>query len=496
MFILPILASCNETGNEGKDTTLPNNDGTTAATTTDPVETDPPITTEGYVIPEEHDYDGATFNIMVGAYSNNNDFRVEEGATDVLSSARFNWMEACKEEFNIDILYKEEFNGGAVRGGGPGYIAFNQSYIAGETHYNIGSISVYDAANAAKSGILSDIKNFEYIDLEKSWWDQKANEQLTIRNKMYFTTGDISTIDNKVTQVVFFNKSLLEEIGLEDPYELVNNDKWYWDKFEEMVLAVSNDENGDDVMDFSDKYGLLTCNDAAMQVYSFAGEAIAKVDENGDLVLTAYNERIAEIFERYTNLFHDYDHVISSQFRTSDEPSSKYASNRIEVFADGRALLHFHDLGAIEDYRDMEIDFGILPWPKYDEQQEDYGHLMTPFPAQVFCIPVYHGDDEMVGAISEFLAATGQEITKPAYYEKSLKGTYFRDDESAAMLDIIFATHTFDVGNFFRVGDLYTNIWRTVNRKFPTYTVLYNQSLKKAESDIKKINSNFDDFDQ
>ncbi len=489
LMLLPIFASCGPNQSEADTTanvTNPPSDAPTSA---------PEETKETYVLPEEHDYNGYLFNVLVGAYSQWNDFKVVDDSTDVLNEARFRWLEAAKEEFNIDIDYYEEYNFNSPRGGGPGYLKLQSSYTASDYQYNISSVNVYDVANASLSGYLYDIKQIDYIDLEKSWWDQKANEQLSIRDKLYFTTGDISTIDNMVTQCVYFNKTLLAELGLDDPYQLVEEDKWYWDKFVEMVLTVSNDENGDDIMDEHDKYGLLTYNDVCHQLFAFAGEAVSKVNANGEIELTVYNDRTQKIFEQYTNLFHDLDHVISYQYRKGTIGTNRYNEIRIPVFTEGRALFHFNSFEAIMDYRDADVDFGILPWPKYDNTQADYGHLMTPFSSQMFSVPMYHDDDEIVGAVSEYLAATGQETTKVAYYEKALKGTYFRDDESAAMLDIIFATHAFDVGIYFRVGMLYSNIYNSVNARNPSFTVVCQGSKRRSDSDIKTINDAFASLD-
>lgn len=35
------------------------------------------------------------------------------------------------------------------------------------------------------------------LHLENSWWDQNANKTLQIDDKLYFTTGDISILDNE-----------------------------------------------------------------------------------------------------------------------------------------------------------------------------------------------------------------------------------------------------------------------------------------------------------
>lgn len=86
------------------------------------------------------------------------------------------------------------------------------------------------------------------IFILRPWWDQRANEDLTVGGKLYFTTGDISILDNMCTMVLFFNKQLIEDNSLDDPYELVKNGTWTLDKLFAMSEKVANDLDGDQQM--------------------------------------------------------------------------------------------------------------------------------------------------------------------------------------------------------------------------------------------------------
>ena len=52
----------------------------------------------------------------------------------------------------------------------------------------------------------------------------------------------------------------------------------------------------------------------------------------------------------------------------------------------------------------------------------------------------------------------------PAYYDITLQGKAVRDEESADMLDIIFASRIFDLGNMYQLGDVF-NVpgWVAIN---------------------------------
>ena len=64
----------------------------------------------------------------------------------------------------------------------------------------------------------------------------------------------------------------------------------------------------------------------------------------------------------------------------------------------------------------------------------------------LFSIPVTNERPELVGAVTEALAAESYRKVTPTYYEISLKIKYSRDDETSQTLDIIRNGAIFDFG--------------------------------------------------
>ena len=95
-------------------------------------------------------------------------------------------------------------------------------------------------------------------------------------------------------------------------------------------------------------------------------------------------------------------------------------------------------------YRSMDDDFGILPYPKFDEDDE-YTTAINGV-AQLTCIPITVPNVERTGAILEALCAYSARDVVPAFYEVSLKTKYARDDESEEMMDIIKGSIIYDIG--------------------------------------------------
>ena len=95
--------------------------------------------------------------------------------------------------------------------------------------------------------------------------------------------------------------------------------------------------------------------------------------------------------------------------------------------------------------RDMDADFGILPYPKLDEAQAQYSSTSRDN-FDLFVVPIDVKDTEFTGIITEALCAESYRSVVPKYYDVVLKSKTSRDEESAEMIDIIRDNLTFDIG--------------------------------------------------
>ena len=67
-----------------------------------------------------------------------------------------------------------------------------KSVMAASDDYDMVSSSYTDVPkNLAGDGMLMELHSVPYMDLSKPWYDQNANEQLSIEGKLFGTTGDM-----------------------------------------------------------------------------------------------------------------------------------------------------------------------------------------------------------------------------------------------------------------------------------------------------------------
>ena len=466
-MLCPLFAAC---GKDSPDTT---SDSTTASTeaTRDPNAPDFDADSIGDI--------SGDFNILVSGNYARNDFAAENGEGTAVQNAVYRRNEYMREKFNVNITNEDLIKFNSATGSGVGFTKLYTDYISGDKTYDAAMVGTYDVATLAYSGYIHDLNAIENLNLSKSYWDQKANEDLSIGGKMFYTTGDITIIDNMVTNAILFNKDMIKNYGLDNPYTLVEDNEWTLEKFGSLVKAVGEDKDQNGIYDSNDTYGLLTWNDAMLSILGASGEKICSIN-NDKLELTFYNERVVSLYDMWEDIVFDQAH---------STPTSSWDEARIRMFDSEQALFYTTLLTTVDKHRNSETDFGILPFPKYDSNQKDYGHAVSAFHCAFVCVPTLAASPR-VGAILEELAYQGKKLLTPAYYDQTLIGQYTRDEESAAMLDLIFATRVYDVGIYYTIGDYKTALSRLyVTRS--ALSSLYDANLGQAEKKIDQINQVF-----
>ena len=144
-----------------------------------------------------------------------------------------------------------------------------------------------------------------------------------------------------------------------------------------------------------------------------------------------------EIFDEFFSLMNN-----DACFLRFTEGAINYTGE--DIFKSGRAMMADGSLGSAASLRSMDDDFGIVPYPKFDED-DDYATAINGA-APLAVIPITVSDVERTGAITEALCAYSSRDVIPAFYEVSLKTKYSRDDESEEMMDLIKNSIVYDIG--------------------------------------------------
>jgi len=431
-------------------------------------------------------YDGHVFTVLSMTDEQDyerDDFFAEEFNGDIINDAKHERNLYVEEKYGVTINTVNIGNFSM----GTGTSRLKKEISAGTSSYDAAVLSGYDAANSVTSGLLMDLNSMPHLDLSKPWWDQKANQDLTIKDKLYFTTGDISAAMGAAIWATVFNKSLLQQYGVADnPYDLVNTGKWTYDKLIELSKMVSEDLDGNGTMDQNDRFGFITVDDIMQSMINTVDERCAIINSGGEIELSLFNERTIAAYEKISELVWDNSITFQTQ-RVSDETD-------INMFSNNQALFYSGLFRHMLQFRNMETDFGILPMPKLDESQSDYCTPANTWWSIFVCVPVIQENPERTAVILEALAAESRYTLRPAFYEKSLIGKHTRDAESEAMLDIIFETRVYDFGWYYQIGGLDMGMINIIRNKGGNFTSTVERAAGKVEKDIQKVNNAFGEF--
>ena len=351
------------------------------------------------------------------------------------------------------------------------------SITAGDKQFDVVMPYMNSTITLAVEGSLLDLKQIPYLDLEKPWWDSRANENLLINDRLFITTGDISILDNECTMVMFFNKDMVSQFQLESPYDLVKEHEWTIDKVYEMAHAVTNDKDGDGVMTNNDMWGISIADNAPISFYFGAGERVVQADDAGELQLVMGSSRSYDVFDKIANLC--YSTEVLSRHTTGDAGFDSVCAS----FNAGNIMFVTFALVDINGLRDAEFEFGILPYPLYDDTQEEYNNLISTGLVSSTSIPNTCENMEVVGVTLEAMAYYSTTTLTPAYYDNALKTRYVRDEESGDMLDIIFATRVYDLGYIFNwgnAGSMVTNMYTAKQTEYASNWEKIQKSATKA----------------
>lgn len=360
-------------------------------------------------------------------------------------------------------------------------------YVGGGiTDYAVYMPMINDAVKYVGSGNMLDLHEFdEQLHLDERWWDQKANEGLEINGKLFFTTGDISILDNECTMVVFFNKSLIDQYNLPNPYELVDTHEWTIDKIYEIGKDFT--ENlGDSKWDNEDHYGLHVAFNAPHSFFFGCGGTITEKTSDGGLAINMNSEKNVTILDKVFEISYKPDVV------TNKTPNCGSFEDICRMFLNDQIIFTTFALTDLKNFRSTDgFDYGILPYPLLNPEQEEYHCLISTGLVPGVCIPSNIEDPEDVAIVLDNMAYYSQDTVTKAYYEITLKSRDLKDDASERMLDIIFNSRVYDMGYIFNFGGLGMLIETMNNRNSSDFTSNFQAIENQAQHDLEEALENF-----
>ena len=330
----------------------------------------------------------------------------------------------------------------------------------------------------------------------EEWWPVEPNISCTVMGKQYIAISDFAITSVEMAYAVIFNKELARSENVvynydrntynidSTLYDMVRANDWTLDAMKTIISGFyRNNPASVSGKDESDRYGLVATGgtDADAWCYAFG---FTTMNNDGVNTPELWNwdgsqyDAIVALRELYDAP--DTWSVIKGGVSDDYNDRALFFSQKDHVLFE----LNILESLKLDVMHNMEQEYGVLPFPKYNKNQPRYyssaiGHYTT------LAIPFTTAWDaerlRMSGALLEALSAENCNSVKKPYYDEIVTHHNVVDGDSVEMINIIMDGRLYDLGvyhmNSLQLEDLDT----------PTDTglaVFFRHLLKHRSKDI------------
>ena len=498
LMLVSSLASCSEKAAEETQSTAADTEASPAGVETS-ADTTPAETSDGLIGVElaydwkegveQNNYDGYTFTILNGCtaswYSYTN-IMVEETTGEPVNDGIYERTQRVNEYLNVNIAEHQVSDSAAE---------LRNTVKGGTDDFGVALCTLMGDFAIAQEGNVYDLNTIEGLHLDGAWWDQNANEDLAINNKLYFTTGSFDTTRFDSIRGLYFNQRLIDDYGLTNPYEMVDNNEWTIDNFAKLLEAAVHDADGDGKWTDKDKYGWISYTEIMVDLLT-RGCGVNYIDkdtETGYLMDGTQGEKLIDVYSKIYNIVNTGNYVF-------DHHQSRYSAyergkgDRIiqELFMENSVLFYSECMAWTRELRNMEADFGIVPPPKYNQDQERYySIILNPF---MQMIPVTVEDVNRNANILNALNAASHDTVMEGYVNITLQGKSTRDEDTVRMLRLVFDDLSYNL-HFANIS-IKSTVTDGIKGGNESIASSLKRSAKSLKKNFEKLNNWFFDIEE
>ena len=434
-MILSMCISCAETGDSGETTASAVTEGA-AATDAETISAQTEFAASN--IPDDLKFEGTVLNFLYWDDVPNTEFFVDTTNGESVNDAIYNRNAKIEEQFGITLNFV----------GTPGDYNNQKSFVNACLNSTMSGADAYDifcgysmtGASVMVQGISQNMKNYEILDFEKPWWPETLMSKATIKDGVYFVSGDISTNFLYMMYLCIFNKDMFAEVTQSNASELygaVNSGEWTLDKFIEHITGMYSDLDGNQAPSIGDRYGLAVTEVHFDAFYTGADMLTVEVNSDGDLVMSddLFSQKASDVVDTVYYLLN------KSGDAEIEKGINSFKGDNVLFVIERASCLSRHLSG-------VDFTYGILPIPKYDVDQEGYKTCLS-FPYTMYMISTAAPNSTAAAATIQLMAYESYVEITPALFEESMKSRYADQSDDAMMFDYIREGVVIDIGRLF-----------------------------------------------
>ena len=367
----------------------------------------------------------------------------------------------------------------------------------------LGGIDVVSgyAAYATNQNVLPyyvnwfDSEKLPYLNLDRKYWNQNYQRDAAAFGKLYVNVGDMNLSLYDRCMVVYFNKAKAESYVKDsagkaiDLYELVQRGEWYYETFYGIIKDIYEDTGAiQDQRDNEDFYGVTGIKGSEASdafLYSLGGMLTATASDGSHALVTNTKlEILGDIYTAMTDFWYSDGAIMPGDSGTN-----------YDIFTEGHALFTvdvvWHYDAGLTKLHNMSDGYGIIPMPKFDEDQESYITGVQDAYNVLSIMECGEGQDfAMISAVLEKMALESYYGVRPYYVENILKLRNM-DEESSACFNYVIDGMCFDFCDVYcaGIGWVRNSLWRSPFASNSSFETNWANYSKKNNNLIKTFDT-------
>ena len=415
------------------------------------------------------DFEGEELVMLIRNNIQNTREWYKESPEDELDEAIAMRNEAVCESLNVTISF--EF----LDGNGMSHAAYvdglmssiSQDVISDLHYYDIGcNFAGYTSSPAIRDYAANflDKTQFPYFDFSLPCWNQAIVNNTTLNDRLHYVAGDSNISMFDAAMIMWHNKTLYDEkrepTDPENMQDLALDGYWTYDVLYSWATKLYEDSNGTAGKQANDTYGFgvfAPNNPCPVDCLPYAWDLtflIENPDQTHEYSIIG-NDKAESALTKYRNLMTAHGSTMSA----GNSSSTTHFAAGCYVFYNDRLFWSYEENMKI---REMSDKYGLLPMPKYDVEQEQYGTTAQDYYNLYMIIDHAESSVPTKGeAISAFLQLANEESytgVRGYYFNRIIKPKFFGTDDSEgtvtksiALFDIIISNIEFDFMTIYSV---------------------------------------------
>lgn len=330
--------------------------------------------------------------------------------------------ERVQKQFNCKIRY-EYYDPQTF------YDKAHTSIMSGDKFADVMIPCLFAFGQLVFTGDLYDMSAIPQLKMNEDYWDSAFADMATLQGKVY---GSNSQMTNWIRESmgVLYNKRLAEEMQLGDLVGMVKDNTWTWDTFKTLVSKSAKDLDNNGQFDENDQWACTSANyDGIVPFFLSSGKKIFRKGEGDRIEYALSDSETLSALVKMKDMF--------------STPGAMYRPNFdynkiVKQFVDGKCVF-FLNAAFSSGLRDMQDDFGVLPFPRGDYRDSyinTFGHN-----APILCIPTTIPDPEKTGLILDALCK--ESAAERSIYLNEQGTAQLRDTESLEILETYIIPNTY-----------------------------------------------------